>query len=251
MIYLIGGKDKTLSRKSLLDLKKNYSPDSVQTLILDKAYEGSLKTAFKFQPLFGGKPALVLELPRDWKKFEEDLVSSISDAAGAALDALVWVDGTLPKNSRLYKTITELGGKITFFDEEGSKEIWAFLDALAAKNRGAALANLQSLLDSGESAIGLLVMITYQTRNLLAAVYQNSLFKALSPWQQKKLVTLSKNFTEEELINLYGFLLNTDMMLKGSNLSEELLLTNLVIGYTSTYEQKNIVGVRGATTTTF
>lgn len=244
MIYLIGGKDKTLSRKSLLDLKKNYSPDSVQTLVLDKAFEGSLKTVFKWQPLLGGKPAVVLELAPDWKKHEDDLVSSISDAAGKEMDALVWVDGNLPKNSRLYKTITELGGKVTFFDEQGSKEIWELLDALAAKNRGAALAALQQLLDSGESAIGILVMITYETRNLLSAIYQNKSFKALTPWQQKKLLTAQKNFTEEELINLYGFLLNTDMMLKSSNLSEELLLSSLVIGYTGRREQKSTVDIR-------
>lgn len=239
MIYLIGGKDKISSRKSLLDFKKKYSPDAIQTIVLDKTFDGSLGTAFSSQPLFGGTPLVVLELTTDWKKHEGALVESLAKVMDSRLDALLWVDGALPKNSKLYKTVTELGGQVVFFEEPESKEIWVLLDALAAKNRSQALSELQKLLQNGESAIGIVVMITYLTRNLLSARYKNEYFQGLSPWQQKKLADSSKNFSEKELLDIYSYLLSVDMALKTSSLSEDLLLSNLVISYTTKHHAKS------------
>lgn len=233
MIYLIGGKDKISSRKSLADLKKNYDPAAVQTIVVDKTFSGSLKTTLSSQSLFGGRPLVVLELAPDWKKHETLLVESLPGATDSQVDALVWVDGALPKTSKLYKTITELGGKVVFYEEPESKEIWGLLDNLAAKNRGEALAWLAKLSANGESAIGIVVMMTYLTRNLLSAVYKNDHFKSLTPWQQKKLLSSCQNFSEEELINNYSNLLAVDIALKTNNFSEDLLLTNLVISYTT------------------
>jgi len=238
MIFLIGGKNKESSRKALLDLKKNYSPEAIQTTVLDASFEGSLEAPFSAQSLFGGKPLVIFELNRDWKKFEESLVKSLGKAASVEVDALLWIDGTLPKNSRLYKTVAELGGKVVFFEEEGISEIWPLLEALANKDRPRAFSRLQSLLAKGESGIGILVMITYLTRNLLAALYQNDYFKSLAPFQRKKLLTQVKNFTEDELLEIYSYLLSLDMALKGSPLSEELLLSHLIFGYTDKRENK-------------
>lgn len=233
MIYLIGGKDKVSSRKFLADLKKNYDPAAVQTIVVDKAFSGSIKTSLNSQPLFGGRPLVILELSPDWKKHETTLVDSLPQATDSQMDALVWVDGALPKNSKLYKTITELGGKVTFYEQPESKEIWGLLDALAAKDRGESLAWLAKLSETGESAVGIVVMMTYLTRNLLSAKYQNNHFKSLTPWQQKKLLSSCQNFSEEELITIYSNLLMVDIALKTNNFSEDLLLTNLVISYTT------------------
>lgn len=238
MIYLIGGKDKVTSRKSLADFKKNYLPEATQTIVLDKSFTGSLRMAFSDQPLFGGKPLVILELPADWRKHEDDLITSLSSAAKTEVDAVLWVDGALPKNSKLFKTVTELGGKVTFFEETASKEIWSLLDSLALRDRARALSQLNDLLQSGESAIGIVVMITYLTRNLLAAIYKNSYFKALSPWQQRKLSAASRNFSEAELLDIYSSLLSVYFALKTSSLSEDLLLTNFVISYTSKRDAK-------------
>jgi DNA polymerase III delta subunit len=240
VIYLIGGKDKISSRKSLLDFKKNYSPDATQTIVVDKTFDGSIGTAFRSQSLFGGKPLVVLELTPDWKKHEGALVESLPKVNDAQADALLWVDGALPKNSKLFKVVTELGGQISFFEEPDSKAIWTLLDALAGKNRPLALAELQKLLQNGESAIGITVMITYLTRNLLSTIYKNNYYQGLSPWQKKKLQETSRNFTEKELLDIYSYLLSVDMALKTSNLSEDLLLTNLVIAITTKHHAKSI-----------
>ena len=238
MIYLLGGKNKTVSRKAFLDLKKNYEPDQIHNIALDSFLTGNLKDKLSSRSLFGGKALFVLELGRDWKKFESTLVESLPAAQGQEIDALVFLDSSVPKTSKLYKAVTEFGGRVMVFEEEPSKELWHFLDALAVKDSKLAFTLLHSLLKAGESSVGLTMMIAYLTRNLLSTLYKNKLFESLTPLQKKKLQSAVKLFTEKELISLYGEILAVDMALKGSNLSEELLLTNLVFSYTKRHHGK-------------
>lgn len=238
MIYLLGGKNKTVSRKAFLDLKNNYEPDQVHNIALDSSLTLNLKDKLSARSLFGGKSLFVMELGRDWKKFETLLVESLPAASGKELDALVFLDSSVPKTSKLYKVVTEFGGQVMVFEEEPSKELWQFLDALANKDSKLAFTLLHNLLEHGESPIGLTMMVAYLTRNLLSALYKNNLFESLTPFQKKKLQAAVKLFTESELIWLYNEILGVDMALKGSNLSEDLILTNLVFSYTKKRHEK-------------
>lgn len=232
MIYLIGGKNKTSSRKALSEVKKNFPPEAVQTVIIDKNFAGPISTLFNSQSLLSEKTLIVAEMATEWKKYEEELLKTLNKTGVDGVDAVLWIDGALPKNSKLLKSVAELGGQVTFFDDEDAIQIWGLLDALGAKNRPKAFAELQLLLANGESAIGMLVMITYLTRNLLAIKYKNKIAESLAPFQKNKLAKAAGNFTEDELLGIYSQLLTVDMALKGSSLSDELLLTNLIVHYT-------------------
>ncbi|MCX6783887.1 MAG: hypothetical protein NT141_02360 [candidate division WWE3 bacterium] len=238
VIYLIGGKNKTSSRKALLEVKKNFPPEAVQTIVIDKNFAGPISSLFNSQSLLSEKTLIVAEMATEWKKYEEELLKTLNKTGVDGVDAVLWIDGSLPKNSKLLKSVADLGGQVTFFDDEVTAQIWGLLDALGAKNRPRAFEELQTLLAQGESAIGILVMITYLTRNLLSVKYKNKLAESLSPFQKRKLTTAAKNFTEMELLEIYSQLLTVDMALKGSSLSDDLLLTNLIIHYTTYTNEK-------------
>jgi len=120
------------------------------------------------------------------------------------------------------------------------EEIWPLVDALAAKNKPATLKLLRDQLDLDNDLLSIFGMLVWQYRILLMVrdtldhrgpVHSFSLAQELKlhPFVCQKAIRQVKNYTLEELKNIYQQLLNIDIKIKTTSVNPEVLLDLLII----------------------
>ncbi|MCX6741039.1 MAG: DNA polymerase III subunit delta [Candidatus Parcubacteria bacterium] len=127
-----------------------------------------------------------------------------------------------------------------FVSPSPEEEIWPLVDALAVKNKPAALKLLRDQLDLGNDLLPIFGMLVRQYRILLIVrdtldrhgpVQSFSLAQELKlhPFVCQKAIRQVKNYTLEELKNIYQQLLNIDIKIKTTSVNPEVLLDLLII----------------------
>jgi len=198
MIYLFHGENQPALRDALLELKKGYDeaifwerePEELGSYLLSPSFFAKKELVIVEDPDLGGLTGLVGLI----KKGGKDVVLTFSDKVPR---------GKLPKDEGL---------KIRYFREEIPKNVFPFLDALAAKDKKSAFAQAHRLLRAGEDSHFLLTMVVWQMRNL--AKVKGKATKGLHPYVLGKLKRLERNFTEAELSHAFSLLLKEDLATK-------------------------------------
>ncbi len=115
--------------------------------------------------------------------------------------------------------------------------IFATIDALAARNKSLAFKLMHQHLEQGENEIYILTMFVYQFRNLLqikslieAGVPSSALAKktGLHPFVIKKSWSQVRNFSQDVLKRIYEMLLKLDIAIKRGKIEPETALDLIV-----------------------
>jgi len=115
--------------------------------------------------------------------------------------------------------------------------IFATIDALAAKNKNLAYKLMHEHLEQGENEIYILTMFIYQFRNLLqiknlidSGVPSDGLAKktGLHPFVIKKSWSQMRNFSQDVLRKIYERLLNLDIAIKRGKIEPQTALDLIV-----------------------
>jgi DNA polymerase-3 subunit delta len=109
--------------------------------------------------------------------------------------------------------------------------IFALMDAVAAKNNRRAIELLDSFMESGENEIYVMTMVWRQFRNLAMAKFEENITEqtlakkaGVHPFVAGKAIRSAKNFTKEEILTIYQKLVETDFALKsGADANNALL----------------------------
>lgn len=205
MIYLLHGENQPALRDALLELKKKYD----EAIFWEKEVEElpiylASPTFFAQKGLPVGRRELVIiedadpsglpDLIEVAKRGEKDIALVFSEKIPPA---------GIPRNG---------GIKILYFREEIPKNVFPFLDALAAKDKKKAFAQVHRLLQAGEDVHFLLSMIIWQMRSI--AKVKGKVTRGIHPYVLGKLRRLEKNFSEEELSRAFSLLLEEDLKAK-------------------------------------
>ena len=208
MIYLFHGENQVLSRQALTALRGDYDQFAVTTLSEFSFPE--FVEACEARALFSSRRLVVLEvsdqrrLPKD-KRFLNYL-RTLPEETGAAF----WIGGNLRKNHALLKLVSDIGEAQHF---PASKEKpFPFLDALADKDLVRTYRELGKLSSKGRAELYLLQMIAWKVRGLLRAKTGGG--EKLSSYVYKRAESQSKNFSEEELVAIFGQLVEADVAMK-------------------------------------
>jgi len=118
-------------------------------------------------------------------------------------------------------------------------DVFALIDAIASKRKKQALLELHNLLENGANELYILSMIVYQYRNLLIVSDEVSrgarthwdIAKSakLHPFVAQKTLQIAKNYTFEELKNIYSELLDFDLDIKTGKVAPKIALDLLVL----------------------
>lgn len=117
--------------------------------------------------------------------------------------------------------------------------VFDLVDALGQRDGEAAASTLHQLLDEGESPLGILGMINRHFRDLIQVKElsqrgenASSIISALglNPFRGQKLFQQATHFTLVQLEQIYRYLLETDLCIKGGELTPEAALDLLVAG---------------------
>lgn len=201
MIYLFHGEDQVSLRGAFLSLKERYGEVSY---IPDVP-----RTAPSPTSLFGEKMLFVSENPKELglKNLPKILSRFAKDS-----DLAIYFSRTLAPKDELFNLLKNYPARIFYFAKRPSEKIFPFLDALAQRDLKRSLWYLNSFLKKGEDPNFIFSMIYWQVRNLL--LVRSGTTKNIHPYVLGKLKLSTKNFSEQDLKEIYGEILKKDLDLK-------------------------------------
>jgi len=223
MIILLHGENVSASREALVELKKNYSADSVSVFDVKKFDADEFIRACQTPSLLSDRRLIVIE-----GKLPSSPHLLISSSLPSTTDVIFWLGEELKPSGKLFKQVKELGGQIRVFKEVVPKHVFCFLDALGYKNKQKAFLELHRLLDQGESPLYLLTMIEWQVRNLLKVQSAKGKVQNMHPFVLRKIRTQLKNFGEDELVSIFRKIFEAEIALKTTQQDSTLVLDRLV-----------------------
>lgn len=179
------------SRQKLLEIKKGFNPDNI-TVFEKTANKEDILASLQTESLFEGEQLIVLENPIS---FDLSLVTS-----HPSLTLVLWFDKEI--DTKKFREI-----EILFFPEGKEISIFPFLRMLGTKDKKAYL-ELNKLKIAGFESQYFITMILYLLRNLIATP------KKAADFVKQNNIRMRKNFTNDDLVNLYKRVLEIDFKIK-------------------------------------
>src|SRR3989344_5395022 len=193
-LLLLHGPAINSSRTKLSEIRNKFAENNV--IVFEEGTEtGKILINLQSQSLFGDERLVVVENPPD--DFNYTLYP-------IPCTLILWFDHEV--DTKNFK------GEIFFFPEAKEISVFPFLDFLGTRDIRAYL-ELDKLKQSYDSQY-LITMILYLLRNLMVTP------KSAKDFVKKKNERMRKNFSADELVNLYTFVLNTDFKIKSGFLDE-------------------------------
>ncbi len=217
-VVLLHGSAQISSRSKLLELKKDFDISDIVTFSEGSNLQDILGT-ISTPSLLSTNQLIILENP------PEDLDLPL---ANDNLSLVLWFDHEVSVKKPILETVKKNKGELLFFPAEKEASIFPFLDLLGSRDKKAfiELAKLQKTHEKFSDMQYLLTMIFYLLRSLLITPTN------AAPFVRQKLDKQRKNFSKEELENLYRATLETDFKIKSGLLdlkqAEFQLINNFV-----------------------
>lgn len=190
-VVLLHGPAINASRAKLSEIKNKFDLNNV--LVFEKgADEKDVSAAMQTTSLFGDDKLII------WENPPENFFPTAS--------VILWFDHEI--DTKKYPK-----AEVYFFPEAKEISVFPFLDFLGSKDKRAFL-ELEKLKKEYDSQY-LITMILYLLRNLIATP------KGAKDFVKNKNARMRKNFSRDELINMYQFVLNTDFKIKSGLLEEK------------------------------
>lgn len=216
-LQLLHGPAISISRKKLTEIKKKYQGEDLVTFegnFSEQEVLGSLMT----MPLLSTKRVVVLENPSE--SFDLTDINVQSD-----LVLILWFDHEISESKPIFKFVKESNGEVFFFPEAKELSVFPLLDHLGNRDKKAYL-EIDKLKKGGFDTQYLITMILYLLRSL--AVFPKGAPKFVLDKLKKQRV----NFKDEEIKDIYRYVLETDFKIKSGLIEKdqaEFLLVNRFI----------------------
>lgn len=210
-LLFLHGPAVNLSRQRLSLVKSQF--EAADVLVFEKGSDPQTMMGNLMTPsLLSKEQLIVLE-----NAPELDL-SALSDN----LTVVFWFDKEINEKNKLLNFVRENKGQVLYFAPEKETSVFPFLDRIAARDKQAFL-EIKKIKQAGFDSQYLITMILYQLRSLVATKKDAKVFV------KEKVARQRKNFTLEELVDLYRFVLATDFKIKTGlieNTQAEFLIVN-------------------------
>ena len=197
MLVLLHGPAIDASRQKLQQIKKDFKAENV--IVFEKGSDPQTILAYLMTPsLLSEEKLIVLENP------PEDFTNYPLPTTNYQL--ILWFDREVDEKKPALAWAKKVG-QVLYFPPEKEVSVFPFLDLLGSRDKKAYL-ELDKLKKSGADAQYLITMMLYQLRSLVVTKKDAKSFVKEKASQQRK------NFTPEELVSLYKFVLETDFKIK-------------------------------------
>ena len=214
-LLLLHGLAIKASRNKLVEIKQKFDPNNV--ILFESGSEfKDIQNNLMATSMFAEERLVILENPPEDFVFELSLVTS-------HLSLVLWFDHHLKESSRILKSVKENKGEVLNFAEGREVSVFPFLDLLAARDKKAYL-EMGKLKEAGFDIYYFITMIYYLLRTLAVTP------KNAQPFLKEKLTRQRKNFTSDQITQLYKDILEIDIKIK-SGLLEKGQAEFLIVSY--------------------
>jgi len=129
-------------------------------------------------------------------------------------NVVILSESELTKGNEFIKSSLEIGAKVILNKIPATSNIFAFVDAVVAKNRSLSYLELKKLLLLGKNEIHLLTMLIYGLRNLAYVKFSSEAFLKVSPFVKTKAQNAALRYSEEDIKEIYKYFYDLDLKAK-------------------------------------
>ncbi|GEM_PF-2030451 len=203
-LHLLHGPGKAGSRKKLIEIKHKFDPNNI-VVFEEGSSSKDIADNLVSTSLFSDERLVVLEnSPEDFTNYQ--LPASRGEPT-TNYQLILWFDHEVSEKKPILAWVKKNNGQILYFPESKEISVFPFLDYLGNRDKRAFL-EMDNLKKAGYDSQYLITMIFYLLRNL---VYTP---KTAKDFVKNKNSKMRANFSQEELINLYKFVLEIDFKIK-------------------------------------
>lgn len=240
--------------KKILDFAKKADAQDSKDIIMVFFESGQPKATKEFKELLK-KPNLSQEFSKIEGAKLNSWIQKEFDKLGAKIETRAVLALIQATGNDLYRLKNEIDKLAAYLPAQAGKklitekdvaemvasdfrsDIFAVIDAIAKKNKKLSFKILNDHIEHGESEIYLLTMIIYQFRNLIKikSLINKLLSEAelakktgLHPFVIKKILSISRQFSFEELKNIYQKLFDIDLKIKTGEIDPRMALNMFV-----------------------
>ena len=227
MLSLIYGTNQVAIRDFILKSAKDLKASTIKEYSLDADTVGNVETTMQAD-IFGEAALNVVDVSKILKAQLEKLFDLLKRYPAA--NVILASTKDLEAASPLIKVVRAFKGRVVPATLARPKEVFRYLDDLFAKREAPCYKSLQKLLEVDNDPVYILVMLQYQLRNVALAKF--GLISKLPPFQVTPAQQQAKNFTEQQILDLYELLFKYDVALKTGKIVPEtvaLLVTHKVL----------------------
>ena len=223
MIYILHGDNLPKSRDFILDLERSLGDCAkFEFRALDTLSEKIEEVGLSVD-MFGRPKLIVIDISGAGRMNltgYKDVAKRISDYA----NVVILSGSELTKGNEFIKSSQEIGAKIIINKTPATSNIFAFVDAVVAKNRSLSYLELKNLLLSGEDDIYLLTMLTYGLRNLSYAKFKSEAFSKIPPFAKNKVQSATSKYSEVGIKEIYKYFYDLDLKAKTGGYPDGILV---------------------------
>jgi len=223
MIYLVHGDDYAKSRKLILNQQKKLSMGlKVERDVADFSPRELYETACSFD-IFGNPPFIVLNIPNTKVAESEEYIKIIKKIPNETL-LIVLCQRELGRTNAFYKNASTLKAKVVLNNKAQTSNIFKFVDSVFFQNKNASYEELEKLTEEGNDPFYILSMLLYGLRNITHAKFTTVEFAKKSSFVREKALIQTKNFTHQNIKDLFAFMYDMDKKLKTGLINQEIAL---------------------------
>jgi len=163
--------------------------------------------------MFGGKAMVVFDVSKMGRSNVDVYIEFLQEVPEDFL-FVVFSAKELTAANAFNKNAGKFGAKTMPFKGVSKANIFKFVDCVFDLNRSGTYKELQRLILADEDAVYLMTMLEYGLRSISYAKFDSPAFNKLAPFVKSKVQRQANNFTEEQLINIYGRFYELDRDLK-------------------------------------
>lgn len=224
MIYIVHGEDTAKSRNLILNQQKKLTAkDRFELDILDSS-PSDLFQKLNTKSLFGEAPFVVFNIT---KAGRTNVDKYVEICKGTPRDTvlIIYSEKILSTKNAFIKN---LKSKEVISELKPQGNVFKFTDTLFYKNRNSTYKQLQLLLNEEKSPFEIFSGLLYALRTLAQAKFESESLKTLKPFVKSKAITQAKNFTKEDIVNLFQQFYEMDRNSKIGELDPDMLLTSAI-----------------------
>jgi len=223
MVYIVHGEDISKSRILIQNQQKKVGAQSrIEIEISEITPEGLFEKGCS-NDLFGNPPFIVLDITNASRTNMEPYLEKIIKIPEST--TIIILSGKpLPKTNIFIKNAEKIKARLNLNETKPQSNLFNFVDAVFYKQREKAYLELSKLMKDRVSPYEILSMMYYGLRTVAQAKTDSPSYKKLHPFVKGKAQTQSKNFTFEQIVNIYENFRKIDMKSKLSEIDEDMLI---------------------------
>ncbi len=228
MIIILHGENLTKSRsiisqlKTKLDLKT--SDENLDSLkkeldIADITPSLLKETIFSYD-LFSEPPFIILDISSAGRKSLDDYLEILENVP-TEVTLVIYSKKELSKANFFIKNAGKLKAKVVENFQEPNSNIFAFVDAVWAKDRKKSYEEYKNLIIDGEEPFYVFTMLLFGLRNIAYAKFDSPELKRNAPFVVQKSTKQAKIHSDEKILALYHTAYHIDKNLKTGKINIE------------------------------